>query len=92
MFRIILLAAVTAGSPIVPAAAQTQTPAVAAKAQAPEAKKVCRRELATGSVMRKRVCRTQAEWDAITAQSQSDLERTQNMDRSRAAGNGNGGN
>jgi hypothetical protein len=34
--------------------------------------------------MPKRVCHTQAEWDALEAAAASDMERLRNMDRSRA--------
>lgn len=48
-------------------------------------KKVCKREtLSTGSIMPKRVCRTKAEWDAITAQSQRDLERQRSQENDRS--------
>jgi hypothetical protein len=45
-------------------------------------KKICKREIATGSVMPKRTCKTQAEWDAITAASKDSLDRRANNDRS----------
>jgi len=45
-------------------------------------KKVCKREIATGSVMPKRTCKTQAEWDAITAASKDSLDKRLNNDRS----------
>lgn len=50
--------------------------------KAPE-KKICRRSTATGSVMAKVTCHTKAEWDAISARSQSDLERQINQERAR---------
>jgi hypothetical protein len=50
---------------------------------APE-KKICRRVIATGSVMAKVTCHTKAEWDAIAAKGQSDLERGAAQDRARA--------
>lgn len=46
--------------------------------KAPEAakeKKICRRELSTGSILAKSTCHTKAEWDAITAANQSDVDR-----------------
>ncbi len=45
---------------------------------------ICRRVVATGSVMGRRVCRTRTEWDAISARGQSDMRRTQDQDRSRS--------
>jgi hypothetical protein len=53
-----------------------------AQTAAPE-KKICKRDVATGSVMPKRVCRTRAEWDAMTERSQQDLEKRLMDDRSR---------
>ncbi|MEA3016549.1 MAG: hypothetical protein QOI38_1271 [Sphingomonadales bacterium] len=50
---------------------------------------ICRRIVATGSVMGRRVCRTRTEWDAITARSQSDMRRTQDQDRARSMTGGN---
>jgi len=47
-------------------------------------KKICRRETATGSIMPRSVCRTKAEWNAITAQSQSDRDRLNDMERSKS--------
>nr|WP_250890117.1 hypothetical protein [Sphingobium nicotianae] len=47
-------------------------------------KKVCRSDTTTGSIMPKRICRTRAEWAAIDAQGQRNLERNQTMDRSRS--------
>jgi hypothetical protein len=63
-------------------------PAMAQDGDAPKPakeKKVCKREIATGSVMPKVTCRTKAEWDAISARGQSDLDRTRDMERSRSA-------
>ena len=45
----------------------------AANGTQPE-KKICKRDKATGSIMARSVCRTKAEWDAITAQSKQNLE------------------
>lgn len=63
--------------------AATAQPAVNVSAAAD--KKVCKREIATGSVMPKRTCKTQAEWDAITAASTVSLDRRANNDRSAGA-------
>jgi hypothetical protein len=63
--------------------AATAQPAVNVSAAAD--KKVCKREIATGSVMPKRTCKTQAEWDAITAASTDSLDRRANNDRSAGA-------
>lgn len=45
--------------------------------------KVCKRQVKTGSVMPRSVCRTRAEWGAMSARSRSDLDRVQAMERSR---------
>lgn len=46
-------------------------------------KKICRRDVATASIMAKRTCRTKAEWDAISAQSQKDRDRVIDQERLR---------
>ena len=53
-------------------------------------KKICREDnIQTGSIMPKRTCKTQAEWDALTARSQSNLDdlRDQNKSRDMVGGN-----
>ncbi|GGE85794.1 hypothetical protein [Sphingomonas prati] len=40
-------------------------PVQTAATPASEPKKICRRDMTTGSIMPKRTCRTQAEWAAI---------------------------
>lgn len=47
-------------------------------------KLVCRTTQKTGSYFRQRVCHTKAEWDAMQATSNSDLDRTRAMERSRS--------
>lgn len=49
-------------------------------------KKICKDDSRTGSIMPKRICRTKAEWDEISARSQQDLEKVQSMDRARSVG------
>ena len=56
-----------------PTASQTSAPAGAAAPAAAD-KKVCRKLQETGSMMPKRVCYTQAEWDAIDRQSGGDAQ------------------
>jgi len=46
-------------------------------------KMICKRETATGSVMQKRTCKTQADWDAITEASKNSLDKRLGNDRSR---------
>jgi hypothetical protein len=80
MIRILSLAAALAAAPT----------AVHAKAEAPKGekpaaeKKICKRETATGSIMARVTCRTKAEWDAITAQSQADRDLANDAARSRS--------
>jgi hypothetical protein len=67
--------------PVSVAAQDDAEPAAAPKA--PE-KKICRRAVATGSVMAKTTCYTKAQWDAMEAKSRSDLERQVNQERMRS--------
>ena len=60
--------------------AATAQPAVSVSV--PADKKVCKHEISTGSVMPKRTCKIQAEWDAITAASRDSLDKRLNNDRS----------
>ncbi len=85
LYRAVVAACVAAAT-IAPAAAQ-ETQGTAAAKPAKE-KKICRRDTATGSIMAKKTCRTQAEWDAITEQGRSDLDRVRAQDRSRSAAQG----
>jgi hypothetical protein len=48
---------------------------VAADAQSDKERKICKYEVATGSVMRKRVCRTVAEIEAAETERMRDLQR-----------------
>lgn len=80
MIRMLSLAAALAAAPT----------AVHAKAEAPKddkrvaEKKICKRDTATGSIMSRVTCRTKAEWDAITAQSQADRDLANDAARSRS--------
>lgn len=59
----------------------TPTPtAVAAKSAE---KKVCRSEVALGSTLQKRTCRTRAEWALRRRLEQQELERVGGLDRAR---------
>jgi hypothetical protein len=49
-------------------------------------KRICKRAVATGSVMQKVTCRTAAEWNAATDKSIATLERLRGDDRWREAG------
>lgn len=61
-----------------PQPAPTPTP-VAAKAE----KKICRSEVALGSTLQKRTCRTRAEWALQRRLEQQELERVGGLDRAR---------
>ena len=70
MLRLTMLACAAALA--VPAAAQTPAPAASPQA-APQTsgpvkeKKVCKADIATGSIMPKRICKTADEWAAMAA-------------------------
>lgn len=59
--------------------------AIAQDEPAPKAseKKICRRVVATGSVMARKTCHTKAEWDAMSARGQADAQRQINQERLR---------
>lgn len=84
----LLACAVIAGI-AAPAIAQTPpedaTVVVNGQRPAPEDadRRVCRREIQTGSVMSRRVCRSQAERNNTAAGAQSDLDRLRQQERSR---------
>ena len=48
-------------------------------------KKVCKSDNRTGSIMPKRTCRTQQEWDRLSEQGKADLDRVRDVERSRSA-------
>lgn len=83
MFIFSILVAGAAASMSAPAAAKEadKTEASAAKSE----KKVCRREVATGSIMARPVCRTLAEWDALAAKGRDDIDRVRDQDSLRSA-------
>jgi predicted secreted protein len=62
MFRVITLIIVAVVA--MPAVAQN-APAPAAQAAPVKEKKICRTETNTGSIMPRRTCKTQAEWDQL---------------------------
>ena len=59
----VLVSALLAGAPAQASAA----PTAAAAAQPVKEKKVCKSEVTTGSIMPKRTCKLQSEWDAMAA-------------------------
>lgn len=80
----ILLASLVAFAGIA-AGDQAATAQPSAAPSTAASKMICKREIATGSVMPKRTCKTQAEWEAITAASKDSLDRRLNNDRSGGA-------
>ena len=72
------------GQTATPAPSPASAPVAAGTQLAPE-KKVCRREQELGSIMPKRTCRTQAEWDAIARSQQGTAESVLRDARSRSA-------
>lgn len=75
----VLLAAVAA--PVAATAPDTDKPS--------EEKMICKREIATGSIMARRTCHTKAEWQALEAKGKADLDRVRAMERSRSLVNDN---
>ena len=65
MFRSMLAVAIGVSAVAVQAQPVPANPAKPAVAPVKE-KKICRTEESTGSIMIKRICRTQAEWDAMS--------------------------
>lgn len=46
-------------------------PAAPAAAEPPKEKKICRSEARTGSIVPQKTCRTEAEWQAMSAEQQN---------------------
>lgn len=68
------------------ASAQPRSQRVGADPQ----KKICHEDsIQTGSIMPKRTCKTQAEWDALTAKSQSNVDDLRDQMKSRDMVGGN---
>ena len=75
MTYVLLLAAMLANTPPTVAAPAGAQPANAAPSKDMSAeKKVCRREIPTGSIMPKRFCKTQKEWDDLSASGQDTMK------------------
>ena len=74
MLRVIALSVTVAlAAPVVAGPAATPAPAQQPAAPVKE-KKICREEAVTGSIMPKRTCHTQAEWDALGQLNREALE------------------
>jgi hypothetical protein len=52
-------------------------------------KKICKEDMQTGSIMPKRTCKTQAEWEAMTARGQWNMDGLRDQDRYRSMVGGN---
>ena len=78
----------------IPALALLAAPALAADPSAPvtpppaPAKKLCRSEAVTGSIMARRICRTKSEWAEIDAQNANSTDRSLEERSQRSSGNG----
>ena len=68
-----VLATASVQAPTTAPAPQASAPVVSTAPATPE-KKVCRREQEAGSIMPKRTCHTQAEWNAIDRATSGDAE------------------
>ena len=73
-----MLLMITAG--LLMAGTPEPAPAVVAVAEKPENKKVCRRQVETGSLVKARkVCKTLAQWREASDNSREELERSASM-------------
>lgn len=81
--RLSFLLVAALGAP--PATAQT---AEKSNSVDPKEQKVCRREVVTGSIRAKSVCKTREEWRAIGEQNDRDNEAFRNRPQSRPGSNG----
>ena len=88
-FRIVL-ASVAAFALAVPALAADKDDSQSQ--DAPKEKKICRTETVTGSLIAKRrICKTQAEWDQLAAETRKnvdDLSRTEGLGNETGSGSG----
>lgn len=73
----------------------TAMPAVAKDSSQPsekvekhKEKKVCRRNVSTGSFLPKRECHTKAEWEAMAESGRDDIDRARTVDSDRWRGTG----
>lgn len=80
MIRTLSLAALLAAVPVIATAGGEKSGDAGPAAE----KKICRVAQSTGSIMKRRVCHTQPEWDSLSAKGQADLDRTRSMERSRS--------
>jgi hypothetical protein len=74
MMHVLLLAALLANTQLATPAATVTQPAAKPSKNMAEEKKVCRREIPTGSIMPKRFCKTQKEWDELSASGQETVK------------------
>lgn len=69
----LLVGASSQAQPVTPSSPPNSAPAATGAPAAPE-KKICRREQEAGSMMGRRLCYTQSEWDAIARATGNDAE------------------
>jgi hypothetical protein len=82
MFRFLYAVAAFSAVAVSPALANDDPKAAPEPAKE---KKVCKTDNRTGSIMPKRTCRTQEEWDRLSEQGRADLDRVRDMERSRSS-------
>lgn len=83
MAYLLLLAALVANaSPDAPSATPADQSAPVATTKKVKEKKVCRREVPTGSIMAERTCKSQREWDELTASGQDTLKQVRDRSSS----------
>jgi len=80
MFRLLCAVAAFSAAAVSPALANDSK----ASPESAKEKKVCKSDNRTGSIMPKRICRTQEEWDRLTEQGKADFDRVRDTDRSRS--------
>jgi hypothetical protein len=82
MFVLVAAFALGAVAPETAATAAPQQPQTAAA----KPKKICRSEVGTGSILPKRTCLTQQEWDARARATEGDAEALRRAQGSRTSG------
>lgn len=67
-----------------PVSAQSSAPTSQQASKPVKEKLICRRDVATGSIMAKSTCHTRAELDQIEARAKSDLGKVRDLEMTRA--------
>lgn len=85
MFLFLAASLLVSAAPVDVRAVAT-APAVKPPAADVKAKKICRSEVALGSILPRHTCRTQAEWNAMAGDSKDDAEVLRRAQNSRSTG------